>query len=216
MLSDGSYNYRASVLSGSDSARFPPPAPAQPLCLSTKCLLTHSHGTKAEDLVKGGRRANGPTVHGHWSGHHCPKAGQEALGHTADETETVRSQKTGRKGERKGLAKVEARLPDGPTGFESGTELQRCQRPILETASSQGRRGEKERHDPQPLSWSTKTHVASLPEMGRGWGGGGAQSEPETRSLPEGRVTGLGIHPKSNGCSRWALRRKLTLSGAHF
>lgn len=123
MLSKGSYNYRAGVLSGSDSASVPPPAPARPLCLSTKCLLTHSHGTKAEDLVKGGRRANGPTVHGHWSGHHCPKAGQEALGHTADETETVRSQKTGRKGERKGLAKAEALPPDGPTGFESGTKV---------------------------------------------------------------------------------------------
>lgn len=195
---------------------FPPRAPARPLCLSTKCLLTHSHGTMAEDLVKGGRRANGPTVHGTGQGITAPKQGRKLSVTPQMRQRQSGLRKLGGKGKRKCLAKAEALLPDGPTGFESGTKLQRCQRPILETASTQGRRGEKERHDPQPLSWSTKTHVASLPEMGWGWGGGGAQSEPETRSLPEGHVTGLGIHPKSNGCCRWAVRRKLTLSGAHF
>ena len=101
MLSEGSYNYRASALSGSDSASFPPRSPGLASVPVYKVSPHPQSCTMAEDLVKGGHRANGPTVRGHRSGHHCPKAGQEALGHTADETETVRSQKTGRKGEEK-------------------------------------------------------------------------------------------------------------------
>lgn len=38
--------------------------------------------------VNGGQRANGPTARGHCSGHHCPRAGQEALSHTSDETDS--------------------------------------------------------------------------------------------------------------------------------
>lgn len=58
--------------------------------------------------------------------------------------------KLGGKGKRKCLAETEALLPDGSTGFESGTKLQRYQRSILENVPT------PENHHPQPQSWSTK------------------------------------------------------------
>lgn len=146
-MSECSYDYQASMPSGDISRSLPGHRPRFCACQHIDSLPTvMAPGPLTESRVDTEQMTRCPWT---LSGHHRPRAGQEALGHTADETESG-LRKLGGKGKRKYLAEAKALLPDGSTGFESGTKLQRYQRPILEKVPTPGN------HHPQPWSWSTK------------------------------------------------------------
>ena len=178
MLSEGSCDYQASVPLG-DISRSPPghhPCFCACQCIVSlptvmaPCPLTES-SVDTEMMI--------PLAMDAGQGITAPEQGRKLSVMPQMRQRHSGLRKLGGKGKRKCLAETEALLPDGSTGFESGTKLQCYQRSILEKVPTP--------REPPP-SASELVHKRYRRHCCLRWKEGGrrgSQSELETRSCPE-------------------------------